>query len=138
MNELIGKKISEVRINNNNTVITFITDQGPIQYFAEGDCCSTSWIEHVADVKDIVGKEILAVEQETAINNMEGMLSSRGKADHMDVYFYRIKATESKYGYGGVMVIDLRNDSNGYYGGTLTLAHSIEDFSNHKIITEDF
>jgi len=130
MQELVGKVITEIRINKSRTVLTFLTNENHIiQYHAEGDCCSKSWIEHVEGVQDFIGKEIESFEEVTACHKIEGMLTSRGKGEMVDVYFYRLKV---KGGWNPVLTIDLRNDSNGYYGGTLEYVGERKEYFDHE------
>ena len=40
MNELIGKKITGMWVNNDQSILAFDTDKGVVAYDAWGDCCS--------------------------------------------------------------------------------------------------
>jgi len=79
----------------------------------EGDCCSTSWIEHFdlipsgALITDIIAKE--------CVNLKECGYDSEKEEyhDEIDQYFYEIKTDK------GDFMIEMRNENNGYYGGTL-------------------
>ena len=40
MNELIGKKVTGLRINDDQAILAFDTDQGVVAYETWEDCCS--------------------------------------------------------------------------------------------------
>lgn len=115
MNELVGKKIEAIYLNPARDLLTFKTDLGYLQFQAEGDCCSESWIEHINGVKEILNKTIKKFE---AIDgpDIEGCITSKGRGDHVQFYFYKLLPEEYAWDF---LTIDMRNDSNGYYGGEL-------------------
>lgn len=145
LSDLVGKRILEIRINENRDFISFKTDQGFVSYEAEADCCSKSWIEHICNIGQILGKKITFVE-DVELADIEGLITSRGVGEHVEIYAYRISCAadidDAFKGYMGESCsIDLRNDSNGYYGGyfelyegTFTETH----FNELKPVKEDF
>jgi hypothetical protein len=102
-------------------VLTLIADDGrKVELRLTGDCCSGSYFEQrsVEDVKALVGQTLLGVEPVES-----------------NVADYRVEATEEN-GYNGgsyryhavklstnqeTVVVDWRNESNGYYDGTCTV-----------------
>lgn len=60
---LVGKKITAVFLAKDQQAIRFdIKDGEPIIARADGDCCSSTWIEHVEGVKRLVGGTVRSVE----------------------------------------------------------------------------
>jgi hypothetical protein len=115
--ELVGKTIHSVALNEDNTEITFVTDAEPVTLVARGDCCSQCWIESLDDPEALLGTVTDVEEIEMpdlgniSTNNYPGDYS----VDQVD--YYGLKITTDK----GRCVIDYRNDSNGYYGGEQVL-----------------
>lgn len=110
MNLLIGKTLTAVHLADDKKAIRFDVEGGePIVARADGDCCSSTWIENVENPEAIVGSPVLSAE---AIDMPEREL----KRDDFDVVaFYGFKIATLN----GECVIDYRNESNGYYGGNL-------------------
>ena len=111
MNPLIGKTITGLMLSKDNEAIKFQTTDGDIVAFCDGDCCSTTWIEAIENTV----REFPALV--TAAGEIEGGLPKPIEDDpeHDYLQFYGFKVTTDK----GVIVIDYRNSSNGYYGGSL-------------------
>lgn len=86
-------------------------------YYPDGDCCSRSFIVHVDE--PIYGGEILSDDLvELAIEPYEEYYSCEAEEnDEVDScvsqYFYNLPTTK------GNLTIEMRNYSNGWYGGTL-------------------
>lgn len=76
----------------------------------KGDCCSTSWIEHyeLPEAGEIT-KELKKISIDT-IDTEDGDAST---------YFYKLITDKGSYD------IEMRHESNGYYGGWLGLYHII-------------
>lgn len=108
-NVLVGKVVTAVYITDDKLALKFeLADAEPVIVLIDGDCCSSTWIEQV-----------------TFPNNMLGIVQSVEHLDMPDlgqpaddyevIEYYGCKIVTDK-GHG---VIDYRNSSNGYYGGTL-------------------
>jgi hypothetical protein len=105
---MLNRKISRVMLDTARDRITFKFQDGFERSFGvEGDCCSSSWIEHLEMPNDIAGATLLEVEDVGA-----GEIDS---PDHecLQVYNTRFKTDR------GEIVLEYRNSSNGYYGGYL-------------------
>ncbi|UAW58719.1 hypothetical protein ASO78B_015 [Escherichia phage vB_EcoS_ASO78B] len=108
-NKLIGKKIVDVKIAEDKLAMLFVCDNGEeLVVRVDADCCSYTWIESVEMPAlglpfTIIGCEDLAMPD---LGDIPG-------CDY--VQYYGAKITTNK----GDMVIDYRNDSNGYYGGEI-------------------
>lgn len=96
-------------IENTPEVITLRTNRHEVRLAAYGDCCSHSWFEHVDEVGAIGG-------QITEVTNEYGdgsALSDEKTDDYIEVQFFTLKTTK------GRVHIEMRNSSNGYYGGSI-------------------
>jgi hypothetical protein len=123
---LKGRHIKAVYIDPSKSFIGFETDQGRLGFDAEADCCSESWIEHVSDVNSLRPSEpVTEVVEHAAVK----LLGTRQSED--EIYAYEIK-TDSFYG----LKIELRNSSNGYYGGRFAYTDGWP--SDAKVLEEDF
>lgn len=105
---LIGKTIKEVKIADDKKAILFATEDGDIIAKTDGDCCSSTWIEHI---------ELPAMGFPAKVAAAENIdMPDLGSPDEYEsIAYYGFKITTDK----GVIVIDYRNESNGYYGGNL-------------------
>lgn len=90
--------------------ITVTTDRGTFTGLTYGDCCSTTWIEHVEDSR-MAGDALI-----TFADDVGAMDSDRPDPEWTEcVKYYGFKIETDK----GTILIDYRNSSNGYYGGSL-------------------
>ena len=112
-NELKGKVLISVVVNEYNDEMKFVTTDGEVYtlYHAQ-DCCESVEIESiVGDLADLVGEEILMAEE---AQNLFDLIKSAGEVEE-DEYgshtwtFYKL-ATRKGY-------VDIRwyGSSNGYY-----------------------
>jgi hypothetical protein len=109
---LVGKTITGIKIADDRQALMFQTPQGDCVVHTDADCCSYTWIEHI---------ELPALGFPAVVSKVEDINMPDGAASHFysdsDVLaYYGCKITTDK----GEIVIDYRNSSNGYYGGSLT------------------
>lgn len=108
----------EVRDNGDRVALT-LADGSERIYEADGDCCSTSWVEHLTVPPDIDGATVLRIEErpeygiEATPEQYAECKTHREWLDVLKVYQTAIVTDR------GEVVIEYRNDSNGYYGGSL-------------------
>ena len=115
---LLGKTITGFTLSPTGERIIFeLANSSPVILVAEGDCCSTSWIEHV-DAPDCLIGTVNAV-NEIDMPNLGNIDGQRHTGVDV-VSYYGLKITTEK----GICVLDYRNDSNGYYGGSLEVLGS--------------
>lgn len=107
---LLGKTITALQIASDKKALRFLTDDGEIIARTDGDCCSSSWVEAVETPARGFPAKVLAVE---SLDLPDPPRSEDGWGDVIVSYGCLIK-TEA-----GDMVIEYRNASNGYYGGSL-------------------
>lgn len=104
---LIGRSINEVLLSNYKNEILFITNTENIVGTCFGDCCSTTWIEHVENTIISYPVTVISVED---IGEMQP--STTDSNSHEFIQYYGCKIVTDR----GTIVIDYRNSSNGYYG----------------------
>lgn len=109
-NILVGKTILAIKIADDKLALNFITDAGDIVVDVDADCCSYTWIEHVE--LPALGFPALVV----AVDDLDLPGSDDENPEHDCLQVYGCKITTNK----GDLVIDYRNSSNGYHGGSLS------------------
>lgn len=113
MEQLIGKKITELRINEDQSVLAFYTDQGVIAYETRGDCCSETWFADITGVDALLGGTVQTADEVS----MDGYNVEDGRTRQDFDEAYGVKLTTDK-GYSDIV---FRNSSNGCYGGSIGL-----------------
>lgn len=113
MEQLIGKKITELRINEDQSVLAFYTDQGVIAYETRGDCCSETWFADITGVGALLGGTVQTADEVS----MDGYNVEDGRTRQDFDEAYGVKITTDK-GYSDIV---FRNSSNGCYGGSIGL-----------------
>lgn len=83
-----------------------------VKFGVSGDCCSHSWIEHLTVPDDVDGATVVTIEERGGDTKPGEDLS---QFDVLQVYETVIRTNR------GDIVMEYRNDSNGYYGGSLDL-----------------
>lgn len=107
-NLLIGKTITSMKIASDKMTLLFTTSEGEsLIASTDGDCCSHSWIESVE--LPVLGFPFTIL----SINDLDLPSPPDSEHDHECLQVYGAKLTTDK----GDMIIDYRNESNGYYGG---------------------
>lgn len=105
--DLVGKKV--LSIFGDKDTLCFKTDAGIFTYGCEGDCCSSSWFEHVSGVAQLVGHTV-ATEEEISMPD----IPKEQQREEDVAYGYQLITDK------GHFLIEMRNSSNGYYGGYIT------------------
>ena len=108
---LVGKTITGLKLAADKEAMLFETTDGPIVAKVDGDCCSHSWIE---------GVELPALGFPCVVVSMGDLEMPNGAPTKTDFYeeemtYYGYKIVTDR----GEIVIDYRNSSNGYYGGSI-------------------
>lgn len=103
----VGHVILGVQIAADKSALRFDTDKGEVVACAEAECCSTTWIEDVS--LPALGFPATV----TKVSDL-AMPASIEREDYLLQYYgYQIETTS------GNLMIEYRNESNGYYGGSL-------------------
>ena len=106
--KLKGAMITDARMQNGDLYL--VGEKEGVKYEfriePEGDCCSSSWIESVNSMEDLIGSEIYDYEHVSG----DTQHTEWGKIDYD---FYKFRCSK------GYVDIEMRNESNGYYSGWL-------------------
>lgn len=124
MNELIGKRITNIEISNNESAMRFTTDGGVFVYLTEGDCCSETWFSEILNLDNLINHTVASVEELQLPHYDDG----NTRQEYDSFYGYQI-ITDA-----GHCTIVFRSSSNGYYGGSCGLAKEGEIEKYHKDI----
>ena len=137
LDTLVGSVIVDIQMTADREKLIFTTSLGKrYVYEAYGDCCSYSWIEHITGMDRLLNQVVLECNKAYLDDEMEQ--DSDYGSDVIRVYSYTLKTALGSFD------IELRNSSNGYYGGSLELVHLEEgDFDEQdkeglRSLTEDF
>jgi hypothetical protein len=109
MDNLKGKKIIDMKIASDRLAILFVTETENIIVRADADCCSNTWIENIELPLNPFPCTVISD------NDIE-MPNMGSKSDDECIKYYGYKIITDK----GHIIIDYRNESNGYYGGNLS------------------
>lgn len=127
---MIGKRLSGVSLSPDREKVTFMfADNTSHSFRVDGDCCSRSWIEHLEVTCDVPGAILLGVEELCEDRTDDETLNprnsddakdewERGRSKHECLQVYQTRFNTDR----GVIVLEYRNSSNGYYGGYLVAA----------------
>lgn len=109
---LVGKTITKIEIADDKTCLRFFEASGePLSFYAEGQCCSTSWFESVSGIENILGQKVLKTEAKPEV---EPNRHEEDAEKYIKIYGFCL-STEKGY-----FDIEMRNSSNGYYGGSIS------------------
>ena len=134
--KLVGRTVTGIWMDEQH--LKFATDQGDIAYCVDGDCCSSSYFyDFIGVAKLLAGNPIVSVK--------EIELSEDGPAhpalepryqESVAVYGYEFVTEDPNLG-DVTSVMSFRNDSNGYYGGSLQNADAESVPATVPQLTED-
>lgn len=104
---LVGKKLIGHELTQDNQTLRLFTDSDTVVLETEGECCSHTWIEHIENEMALAG----------LVTSVEDIpMPDLGNPDQYDVIrYYGLKIVTEN----GTSIIDYRNNSNGYYGGSI-------------------
>lgn len=115
INSLVGRTVEAIQLSSDaEQLFIHFTDGTADKLQVEADCCSSTWIEHVQGVKQFVGATVTAVDNLDMPDLTPDDDCTKGDC----IQYYGLKITTTN----GALVIDYRNASNGYYGGSICLA----------------
>ena len=121
-----------VKLSPDRTRLTFTHYSGEFVFRTVGGCCSKSWVEHL-EMPRKLEYPIMAINYKRDFQEAE-IVKNYGDGDdeysHRTIRFYAIDFVLSS----GTISVEFRNDSNGYYSGTLELESASIDW---KQMTED-
>jgi len=114
--EYIGKTIKEFKFGEKKLEFSF-SDGVELVLYAQGDCCSESWFEGIYGEYALSPGSVLTSME---FVDLQRITKPNKEDEHFDddcVRLYGVKIMTSV----GYADIDMRNSSNGYYGGFITV-----------------
>lgn len=114
-----GRTLLGVELSEDRQHLTLRFADGEDRYRADGDCCSSTWVEHLT-VPDLGDGALVTGIKDSNWNSTpatpEQYEESRKHQEWLGVLVvYQSAIVTTK----GEVIIEYRNDSNGYYGGWL-------------------
>ncbi|SRR5712692_8139397 len=118
---MLNKPLRSVHLSWDKARVFFTFEDNSSRAFGvEGDCCSCSWIEHLT-LPEKLREAIITSVFESNGEPWDGHLCVEDATERMNgcghdmlqVYHHTFRTTV------GDIVLEYRNDSNGYYGGYL-------------------
>lgn len=119
-NNLGLSTISNIETNQDATELFLTTNIGILKFDAFADCCSDSWIEHfesISKAENFISFESIEINKPLTSPTKRPL----EEMDSVEQYFYKITTDKSTY------LIEMRNNSNGYYGGNLHFKSLIKE-----------
>lgn len=141
MKNLIGKTVTAIHMSDARLV--FETDGGLVGYEVEGDCCSYSYLHDFFGVENLLHNGPITESEGVDLDNDDPRFAKPVPAGEVDytytqVYGYRLTTVHPTFGEMS-SVVSFRNESNGYYGGSLRrLAGEFDIPSDAKNLTTDY
>ncbi len=116
MEQLIGTKIKKIYISDYKVV--FKTNKGDFGFGTYGDCCSSTYIHDFIGVENLLKNgEVKMIEN---IFDIDKEHTEIEKVDAESTSWYGVRIVTEDPDFGEVSaVLSFRNESNGYYGGSL-------------------
>jgi hypothetical protein len=120
--QLVGRKTVSVEINEEKDLMLLKFEDGSQLYIsATGGCCSKSWFEHVSGVEALLGEVVLAVDVR--------QMPADTEVDYETIRYYGWSVKTAR----GSFDIEMRNQSNGYYGGDIKVAsRPLDTYSSRR------
>lgn len=127
LEKLVGQKVVALFRNADKDRLRFVLDgaASDVHCYTDGDCCSNSWIEHIEGVENLLGAKVVKVEPGAEVPSIE--------EENNTIQFYNYRIVTER----GFCNIEMRNSSNGYYGGSLDSSEGDEKTAPIQI-TDDF
>lgn len=125
--DFVGKTVTKLEIGDDGGFIRFTFSDGDVAtYNAYGDCCSTTWINDLNGVKSLLGQEIITHERGITDDDDDDDDEDIEEEDDWGQVIQRYaERFRTASGYFDILY---RNESNGYYGGSLELCGD-DDYS---------
>lgn len=128
LDRLVGREVRGIFMDETN--LTFETDEEPVSYYVDGDCCSWSYFHDFYGVENLLGSTVRAFESVELSEGDPGWRKETwddgaGMVDYEDIQVYGFRLTFEHPKFGDMSaVLSFRNSSNGYYGGDMNVTDS--------------
>ena len=120
----VGKTVIKMEVNDEKDVIRFKLSGGDVLFAsAVGDGCSYSWFEHLEGEEALIGHPVISV-VERKMPEAEDKTDGPDYGDLTQFYGWTLETSRGRFD------IEMRNESNGYYGGAAIISDVISDQYN--------
>lgn len=133
LSALVGHQITEVWWSSED--VTFVTPDGNARYEVEGDCCSHSYLHDLIGLANLMAGPVTQVEA-VSLGEADLSCSCCRNGECIEQYGYRIFTMHPHWG-ECTTVLSFRNDSNGYYGGSLERCALDDVQPGQRLLTAD-
>lgn len=113
LESVVGHTVVSVKVDGDEAVIRTVGG-GTLLLRLDGDCCSHSYFTKDAQFEDLIGAKILSAEE---VWEESGFAPYNEDSSWATYKWHFLKFATDK----GYVTIDWRNESNGYYDGSLTV-----------------
>ena len=142
LDSLLGRTIRAIYMGEK--ALMFVTDAQSVAFTVWGDCCSHSYfydfygVRNLLDNGPVIAWEAVDLDPSDPGYVTEGNKGNRAGdyADQVVCYGYRLTTVHPLFGEVS-SVFSFRNDSNGYYGGSLEDSTVPDDLSALRLLTQD-
>lgn len=143
--DLIGKRINAVFLARGNWTLVFRTTDGKFyRYDTSNDCCNSVWVNHISglnilgngDCFDLLRGVLVTGSEDKEWTDSRAWTKADGGegGDVIEDGFYSLHTDR------GYIDIEVRNDHNGYYGGSFDYTEDLDltSLEDLKQVREDF
>lgn len=143
LDSLLGRTIRAIYMGEE--ALVFVTDAQSVAFTVSGDCCSHSYFYDFYGVRNLLDNgPVIAWEAVDLDPSDPGYVTKGNKdnragdygADQVVCYGYRFTTVHPLFGEVS-SVFSFRNDSNGYYGGSLEDSAVPSNLNALKLLTQD-
>lgn len=107
MTALIGETVVSFGETMNLDKLIFRTESADFIFRYQEDCCSETFLNHVNRCDELLGHKILS------IDSVESESDQSVRQEYDEIHLWRLTTS------GGTCELEVRNSSNGYYGGNV-------------------
>ena len=119
LEQLLSSKIESVEAGNDEIIFSFAGNE-QLKLNLEGDCCSSSFFVETPDLQNLVGENLLSLEEVSSSLDEATQLLEAEEREKLCKYsdsllYYGLLIRTDKQS----TTLEWRNSSNGYYSGSL-------------------
>ncbi len=114
LQDLIGRTFKKICISTDRETLILYDGEGYVLIEAEKECCNTVWFEHIEGIDCLINQKILGVDK------IQYKEVRRNCGEYLDEFGFVLRTSR------GRVTFDMRNDNNGYYGGSYIITQCKE------------
>lgn len=133
LEKLVGQTITNIWMSHDYLVFEFATGNRQA-YSVYGDCCSYSYFYDFLGVEKLLNNGAVISTKQIDLDTPDDKDALQG--EYVQAYGFEIVTEDPLFGQV-TSVLSFRNDSNGYYGGTMIECSAPNDLTGLKHIVQD-